>query len=206
MRSKNIEKEALTIAERLNLVLDKPMSDMSRGNAQKVGLMLALAPDPELLIFDEPTSGLDPLMQEVFAQLLREAQSRGTTILLSSHTFSEVDRLCDQVVVIKHGKNVASEPLESFRSRAVRRVRLCFFGERPASLPDGLTEIAHNEGVLNCAWVGPTPPLVVWCAQQEFGDIAISAPQLDDAFMDFCLLYTSPSPRDQRGSRMPYSA
>lgn len=185
MRGQDLTSPAGKLAEQLDLDLDKAISQMSRGNVQKVGLTLALASEPELLIFDEPTSGLDPLIQETFAQLLHQAQSRGTTILLSSHTFSEVDRLCEQVVVIREGEAVANESLASFRARALRRVRLFVRGDLPSSLPTGLEEVQREERVLHCAWTGPTPPLVAWCAQQELDDVEISAPQLDDAFMEF---------------------
>ncbi len=57
--------------------------------------------DPEVLILDEPTSGLDPLMQQVFIDLILEEKQRGKTILMSSHIFTEIERTCDRVAIIK---------------------------------------------------------------------------------------------------------
>jgi ABC-2 type transport system ATP-binding protein len=87
----------------------------SRGNRQKVPLVAALASDAELLILDEPTSGLDPLMEEVFAECIREARGRGRTVLLSSHILSEVENLCDRVTIIRRGRTIDSGTLAGLR-------------------------------------------------------------------------------------------
>ena len=83
------------LAERLNLDLSRRIGDLSLGNKKKVGIVSALLPSPKLLIMDEPTSGLDPLIQQTFYDLLKEENERGTTIFLSSHVLSEVQRLCE---------------------------------------------------------------------------------------------------------------
>lgn len=83
------------LAERLNLDLSRRIGDLSLGNKKKVGIISALLPSPKLLIMDEPTSGLDPLIQQTFYDLLKEENERGTTIFLSSHVLSEVQRLCE---------------------------------------------------------------------------------------------------------------
>ena len=83
------------LAARLNLDLSRRIGDLSLGNKKKVGIISALLPSPKLLIMDEPTSGLDPLIQQTFYDLLKEENERGTTIFLSSHVLSEVQRLCE---------------------------------------------------------------------------------------------------------------
>ncbi|RMB61655.1 ABC transporter ATP-binding protein [Tessaracoccus antarcticus] len=87
----------------------------SKGNRQKVALIAALASDVELLLLDEPTSGLDPLMERVFADIIRAEQTEGRSVLLSSHILSEVEALCDHVTIIKSGKVVESGSLEELR-------------------------------------------------------------------------------------------
>ena len=185
LRRTELTKSALELADRLRLALDQPISRMSRGNVQKVGLILALSVAPKLLILDEPTSGLDPLVQESFFELLREARQAGTTVLLSSHTFSEVDRLCDQIVVIKSGVAVVSEALREFRQRAVRRVRLEFKSEVMETPPDGFEVTLQDGAILEGHWSGPAPALLSWCSERALVDIEISPPQLDDAFLGF---------------------
>ena len=93
----------------------KKGSAYSRGNRQKVALVAALASDVELLILDEPTSGLDPLMEEVFAECIREERLRGRTVLLSSHILSEVEALCDKVTIIRDGRTVETGRLSDLR-------------------------------------------------------------------------------------------
>lgn len=76
----------------------------SKGMKQKIGIVAAFMDDPQVLILDEPTSGLDPLMQSRFVDLILSEKKKGKTILMSSHMFEEVERTCDQVVIIKDGK------------------------------------------------------------------------------------------------------
>jgi ABC-2 type transport system ATP-binding protein len=89
---------------------------MSKGTRQKLGIIAALLHDPPVLILDEPTSGLDPLMQQAFIDLMREERSRGKTIFLSSHIFSEIERICDRVAILKAGKIIATESILHLRA------------------------------------------------------------------------------------------
>jgi len=89
----------------------------SKGNRQKVALVAAFATDSELLLLDEPTSGLDPLMEDVFRNCLAEHKARGGSVLLSSHILSEVERLADQVTIIRNGRTVESGTLDELRAR-----------------------------------------------------------------------------------------
>ena len=95
------------LAERFHADLDRPLGELSRGNRQKVGLILALFHSPDLLVLDEPTSGLDPLMQEEFLALLHEERRRGCAVFLSSHELDEVERVCDRVGIIRDGRVIA---------------------------------------------------------------------------------------------------
>ena len=90
---------------------------MSKGMRQKLGIVTAFSHDPRVLILDEPTSGLDPLMQNRFVELLREEKQRGKTILLSSHMFEEVERTCDRIGIIRNGKLVTVDSVETLRQR-----------------------------------------------------------------------------------------
>ncbi|MCL2882330.1 MAG: ABC transporter ATP-binding protein [Coriobacteriia bacterium] len=102
-----------------NFELDptKKCRSYSKGNRQKVALVAALASDVDLYIFDEPTSGLDPLMEKVFQNYVAEIKAAGKTIFLSSHILSEVERLCDNVGIIRKGKLVEHGTLDELRSR-----------------------------------------------------------------------------------------
>lgn len=92
------------LIERFELDTRGSINRFSKGMKQKVGIISAFMHDPEVLILDEPTSGLDPLMQNEFISLILEEKKRGKTILMSSHMFEEVERTCDDVVIIRDGR------------------------------------------------------------------------------------------------------
>ena len=184
IRGRSLLEPGLALAARLQLEPNLKIGQMSRGTLQKLGLILAMAPKPELLILDEPSSGLDPLVQATFAEMLKEAQQGGATIVLSSHTFSEVDRLCQVVAIVKQGRVVANEPLSAFRSRAFRQVKLSFSRSPLADPPVGLDVIQRLDQTWEARWRGETGALLRWCADQPILDLEISAPLLDDAFLE----------------------
>ena len=114
------------LVDRFGAELDRPVRTLSKGNRQKVGLVLAFQHEPELLILDEPTSGLDPLLQGEFARLLEEIVAQGRTVFLSSHDLVEVQRVVHQLAVIREGRVVASDTVEGLRGRAPRVIELEF--------------------------------------------------------------------------------
>ena len=97
-----------TYLERFELDPTKKCQTYSKGNRQKVSLVAAFAADPELYIFDEPTSGLDPLIEKVFQDCVSDVKKQGKTVFLSSHILSEVEKLADNVSIIKEGKIILS--------------------------------------------------------------------------------------------------
>ncbi len=115
---------AVALAERFHADLERPLGQLSRGNRQKIGLILAVFHRPELLILDEPTSGLDPLMQEEFLALVREERERGCAVFLSSHELDEVQRVCDRVGIIRNGRLVAVERVSDLLEKTPRRVSI----------------------------------------------------------------------------------
>ncbi len=104
------------LEHRFQAQLDKKIDTLSKGNRQKIGLIQALMHQPKLLVLDEPTSGLDPLMQEQFYAAIEEAKQRGAAVFLSSHSFSEVERICDRVGIIRQGKLVHQGTIASMRA------------------------------------------------------------------------------------------
>jgi len=101
--------------DRFELDPTKKARTYSKGNRQKVALVAALASDAELLLLDEPTSGLDPLMEAAFTESIREVKADGRSVLLSSHIFSEVERLADRVTIIRDGVTVESGTIAELR-------------------------------------------------------------------------------------------
>ena len=110
------------LVERFQLDPTRRTRTYSKGNRQKVALVAALSTDAELLLLDEPTSGLDPLMEAVFCDVVREAVTEGRTVLLSSHILAEVERLCDQVSIVRSGRVVSSGSLDELRQGTLTSV------------------------------------------------------------------------------------
>ncbi len=110
---KDLSKRRKELSKLLKIDESKRIDDLSLGNLKKVGIVLSLMHEPELLILDEPTSGLDPIMQSVFHNILLEEQKKGTTILYSSHVLSEVSSLCNKIGFIKNGIIIKEDTIEN---------------------------------------------------------------------------------------------
>ena len=91
---------------------DDPVGGFSKGMQQRLGLGVALLGDPELILLDEPTSALDPVGRTDVRSIVRSARDRGATIILNSHLLTEVERVCDRVVILHHGRTIASGSLD----------------------------------------------------------------------------------------------
>lgn len=105
-----------SLIERLELDAEAKIKKMSKGMKQKLGIIAAFMHDPAVYILDEPTSGLDPFMQNTFMKMIDEEKGRGKTIMMSSHIFEEVQRTCDRAGIIKDGRIVAIEDIQSLNS------------------------------------------------------------------------------------------
>lgn len=145
---------AQALAERFDLDLTKPAQDLSKGNRQKLALVLALMSNPPLLILDEPTGGLDPLAQQEFQAILREHTASGGTVVLSSHVLSEVQRIADRVGVLREGSLVAVERLDTLRGRSLHHVRATFAepiaADEFAAVP-GVRELSVSDHSVACS-------------------------------------------------------
>jgi ABC-2 type transport system ATP-binding protein len=112
------------LVERFEAQLDKPTNELSKGNRQKIGIILAFMHQPKILILDEPTSGLDPLMQEKFYKTVEEARDQGTATLLSSHSFDEVERICTHIGIVRTGKLVYEGTVAQIAANSLPRWRV----------------------------------------------------------------------------------
>jgi len=175
------------IAEHLELDLDRRLRDLSSGNRRKVALLLALVANADLLVLDEPTNGLDPLMQHEFLGLVRDARAGGTTIFLSSHSLSEVQRAADRVAVLKDGRIAVIGTVDELRGRARQRVDVWFVDDPPSaeleSVPgfeNRLIDGRHFAAVLT----GPIQPLLEILARHRVTTMLIEEPDLEEAFLD----------------------
>jgi ABC-2 type transport system ATP-binding protein len=176
------------LAERFEAALDRPLRSLSRGNRQKVGLIQALFHEPEVLILDEPTGGLDPLMQEEFLALVAEQRDAGRTVFLSSHELDEVERVCDEVGIIRDGRLAAVESVEEMRSRAYRNVVARF--HRPVAAGDfaglpGVEDVRLDGLTVRFRVRGDLDPAIKALARQAVADVEITRPTLEELFLTY---------------------
>jgi len=161
-----------SLIERLDVDPSRRFREYSKGNKQKIGLIIALQHRPDLLVLDEPTSGLDPLVQQTFFAVIREAKAEGRTIFMSSHILSEVEKTCDRVAIIREGRLTRVDRVEALRDMAHHQVELRFTGAVPteafASLP-GVSDLVADEHVLRLRVSGAITPVVQAAARYELG-------------------------------------
>jgi ABC-2 type transport system ATP-binding protein len=112
----NSTKKMLSLAERLQLDLDRKTNELSKGNKLKVGIVQSLMTDEDLIIMDEP-SGLDPLRQQEFYRILRQEKKNGKTVFMSSHNLAEVESVCDRVAIIRKGQLVVVEDIRVLQEK-----------------------------------------------------------------------------------------
>jgi len=175
-----------SLIERFEVDPSRHFREYSKGNKQKIGLILALQHRPELLILDEPTSGLDPLVQQSFYALVREAKGEGRTIFLSSHILTEVERTCDRVAIIRDGRLVKVDSVEGLRDMAHHQVELRFAGEVPEAEFEalaGVSAVERLDHILRLRVTGPITPIVQAAARHELVDFVSREPSLEETFL-----------------------
>ena len=112
---KDLNERRNELVKLLKIDEKKKIEDLSLGNLKKVGIVLALMHEPEILILDEPTRGLDPIMQNIFHDILSKEKEKGTTIIYSSHVLNEVSSICDKVGFIKNGRIIKEDLIENIK-------------------------------------------------------------------------------------------
>ena len=190
IRGVNLFPHGRDLAERFNLDLTIKVRSMSRGMRQKLGLILALAHKPRLLILDEPTISLDPLMQTIVQQLLREMAAAGHTVFFSSHMLGEVEQLCDRVAIIRDGRLVADESLERLRAHAGHQVTIHWRDPAAAAAePPAFFQLDERNGSVWSGFLtGPVEPFVAWLAGRGIDDVSIGRPDLETLFRHYYAL------------------
>ncbi|MCC2334936.1 ABC transporter ATP-binding protein [Cellulomonas wangsupingiae] len=178
------ERRRAELVERFELDPTKRGRQYSKGNRQKVAIVAALASDVELLLLDEPTSGLDPLMENVFQEVLTEANQRGTTVLLSSHILAEVETLADRVSIIRDGRVVRSGTLADLRGEARTTVHATLSRPLPDPVPPVLGDV-HVDGsrlsaTVESARVGEAMDVLTACGITA---LTVAPPTLESLFL-----------------------
>jgi ABC-2 type transport system ATP-binding protein len=184
---KDCESRIKELAQMFDLDLDRKIIELSRGNQKKVSILQSLIHEPGLLILDEPTGGLDPLMQAKFFDILREENRKGTTIFFSSHTLSEVQKMCRRVGIIKEGKIIAVEDIETLRKKQLRKIQVEFFQSAKDKSIDcpGIIGSAAEGNNLSFLYSGTMKDMLYSLQGKEIKDLIIEEPTLEEIFMHY---------------------
>jgi ABC-2 type transport system ATP-binding protein len=176
------------LADRLELDLNRPIRALSKGNRQKVGLVQACMHDPELLVLDEPTGGLDPLQQQEFLDMVREVRAQGRTVFMSSHVLSEVQDVADRAAILRAGRLVAVEDVDTLRERTLHEVEIRFEEPVPPGAFEGLPDVRDVQvdgTLLRCVVEGRADALVKAAARYTVLTIRSAEPDLEAAFLAY---------------------
>jgi len=177
-----------SLVERFEADVDRPVRELSTGNRQKLGLVQAFMHEPELLILDEPIAGLDPLVQQSFHALLAEVSAEGRTVLLSSHTLSEVERVTHRLAILRRGRLVVVDSLENLRRVAVQRLEIEFAeplsGDVFRSIP-AVTEVTGADRTLTVSFEGSADAVVKAAAAYQVLAIRPHEDDLEEIFLRY---------------------
>ncbi len=160
---------------------------MSKGMKQKLAIVTAFMHDPDILILDEPTSGLDPLMQSKFVELIKQEKAKGKTILMSSHNFEEIERTCDRALIIKHGKQMALNDIDTLKDiqRKVFLITLEHISDRNTLLENNLKIVKDNGTQIEIEVSGSPNELLRQLAKCNVKSLDTKHQNLEDVFMHY---------------------
>jgi ABC-2 type transport system ATP-binding protein len=182
------EQRIARLSEMFELDLKRKIAELSMGNRKKVSIVQSLLHSPRLLILDEPTTGLDPLMQSIFYELLRSENRKGMTIFFSSHILSEVQSICKRVAIIKEGKIIQLEDIETLRKKQLKKISVEFdtqVKKEMFSMPGIESVIPGPKNLLSFMYSGNINDIVSILSGYKIINLMIEEPSLDEIFMHY---------------------
>jgi ABC-2 type transport system ATP-binding protein len=147
LRDRASAPDRLALLERFDLDPGRTIGDLSTGNRRKLGVVVAFANQPELLILDEPTTGLDPLLQHELLGLIEERVADGATVFMSSHVLPEVERVADRVAILRRGQLVLLGSTNELRTRARQQLELHHDASQAPPSFDGVPGVVSSEAI-----------------------------------------------------------
>ena len=175
------------LLSRFDLKLKTKVGEYSKGNKQKLAIILALMHKPKLLILDEPTSGLDPVNQQIFYKTIEETKKWGATTFFSTHILEEAERICDRVGIIKDGKLLKIENIDEFREKNIRNIHIQTQETIPVSSikANGVKKIEKIANGYHITTMGNNGEIIRQLSKYKIADFVISEPSLEEIFMHY---------------------
>lgn len=183
LHKKDCNAEAKFLCERLQLDTTRKVEELSFGNRKKVAIVCALQHCPELLILDEPTGGLDPLMQKEFFDILQERNKQGTTIFLSSHVLSEIQRNCTRAAIIRDGRIIACDNVDALSKTSAKRITV--HGQVNLNKLDGVRDWIESGDSVSFLFGGDINALIRALSTCRVSDLSVTEPDLEDIFLHY---------------------
>ena len=188
LRKTDCSRNASILCDRLALDTEKKVEQLSFGNRKKLGIVCALQSHPRLCILDEPTSGLDPLIQREFFTILKEQHAQGTTIFLSSHILSEIQRYCTDAAIIREGKIIVCDSVAALSQTNAKRVHIQTQSNSlhmENFLLNGIRDLQQSEHGISFLYSGEINELLSFLAAHPIQDLTIAEPDLEEIFMHY---------------------
>ena len=183
LRKKDCTAETKLLCERLQLDISRKIEELSFGNRKKVAIVCALQHRPNLLVLDEPTGGLDPLMQKEFFDILRERNKEGTTIFLSSHVLSEIQRNCTRAAIIRDGRIIACDSVDVLSKTSAKRITV--HGSVNLEHLVGLRDRKDLEDSVSFLYSGDMNSLLRALSSGQVNDLTVTEPDLEEVFLHY---------------------
>lgn len=183
LRKKDCIAEAKLLCERLQLDTSRKVDDLSFGNRKKVAIVCALQHRPKLLVLDEPTGGLDPLMQKEFFDILQERNKEGTTVFLSSHVLSEIQRNCNRAAIIRDGRIIAQGSVDDLSKTSAKRITV--HGSIHIEGLNGIRDRKETDDTVSFLYSGDMESLLHTLSLGHVDDLTITEPDLEEVFLHY---------------------
>ena len=173
------------LSSKLELGLSRKAGELSLGNKKKMCIVMALLSSPKFIVLDEPTVGLDPLIKREFFKIIEEEKKRGASILISSHTLTDIQRLCDRVAIIKAGKIIAVEEMQQLKTKRLKQVTIETSYSHPEITLSGVSDVKVDGTQIKFNYNGEMKKLVKYLNSIDLDNISIEDAGLEEMFLHF---------------------
>ena len=183
---KDVGTKGAEIAKELDLDTKSEIKKLSSGNQRKVGVVASIVHDPKLVILDEPTTGLDPLIQQKVLSQLEKVKANGGSVFLSSHLLSEVEQICDRIIMIKDAKIILADSTVNILQKAHRKFRIPDYSEILNSEIEKVKNGANirmlgDEAVI---YVKDPKPILQILMKHDISEFYLEKPSLEEMFLN----------------------